>query len=115
LPIGCEGFFPCFVQVGSLSNAAGVRMFQNGQRRLLIRKFGDEIRGSGQIEDVVIGKLFPVELYEIIVESAVKGGGLVRVFAISQWLGELRLNVQTIGQTGGRWRAKLLAKMLSNG
>ncbi len=67
---------------GSAADAAGIGVLENGDRRFL--EFADELRGGGDIEDVVERKFLAVELLEIRVEIAVQRCLLVRIFAVAQ-------------------------------
>ena len=49
-----------------------------------LRKFGDQIRGRADVENVVKGEFLAVKLFEMPFEIAVKRGGLMRIFAVTQ-------------------------------
>ena len=67
-------------------------MLENRQRRRFAVKFRDERRRRREVKNVVIGKLLAVQLLEVFGEFPVKRGGLMRVFTITQRLGERRGN-----------------------
>ena len=73
-------------------------MFQDRQGRPIADEFGHQARRGRQVENVVIGKFLAVELLEIVMEPAVERGSLMRVFPVSQRLGQGRLHQQWIGQ-----------------
>jgi hypothetical protein len=52
-------------------------VFEDGDR--WFAKFLDQLRGGGDIEDVVIGKLLAVQFFEEIIPPSVKRRRLVRV------------------------------------
>jgi hypothetical protein len=63
------------------SHAAWIGVLQDGNRRL--NKFTDEPGGSVDIDNIVIGKFFPVQLLKIVAKTTVKGGTLMRIFPVA--------------------------------
>ena len=55
-------------RLSALADAAGIHVLENRQRRGVAGKFGDQGRGGGEVQNVVIGKFLAVELLEIFVE-----------------------------------------------
>ena len=94
LPVGGERPLPGLLQRGTLADAAGIGVLQDGQGRSVAGELPDQIRGGRQVEDVVVGKFLPVELFEIIVESAIEGGLLMGVLAVTQPLRDGRLDYE---------------------
>ena len=62
-------------------------MLQNRQSRQGFLKFGNQPRGRTQIQNIVIGKLLPVQLLEGFQESPVESCFLMWILSISQRLG----------------------------
>src|SRR5229473_1148115 len=69
LLIGRESFLPRRAQIRIAPDAARIGVFQNRDRRL--RKFGDQIHRRADVENVVKGKIFAVQLLETRIEVAV--------------------------------------------
>ena len=82
LTIRSEGFLPSGSQILIAPYPAGIGVFENGHRR--VGEFGDEIHRRGDIEDVVVGKFFAVQLLEVIGKIPVELGLLVRILTITQ-------------------------------
>ena len=77
---------PRFAKLFSLTHAARIRVLENSQRGRVVRKFRDQIRRRRQVQNVVVGKFLPVQLLEVLGESPVESGALVRILAVTQRL-----------------------------
>ncbi len=80
--IGVERLVPCEAEVFIGADPAGVGVFEDGDGG--VGEFLDEFCGGRDVEDVVVGKFFPVELLEEGVEVSVQSGGLVGVLAVAK-------------------------------
>ena len=60
-------------------------MLENRHRGAL--KFTDQVGGRGDVQDVVVAKRLALELLKMVVERAIQGSLLVRVFSVAQLLG----------------------------
>ncbi|MFM1943610.1 MAG: hypothetical protein RI897_2592 [Verrucomicrobiota bacterium] len=99
--IGFVGFFPGFGEVVSLADAAGVGVFKDGESGGVAGEFTDEVSGGCEVEDIIIGQFFTVELGIGVFEAAVEGGLLVGVFAIAEALDLGGFDHEPTGEGGG--------------
>ena len=66
-------------------------MLEDGERRRFVHEFSDQVRCRRQIQDIVVRKLFAVQLLEEIMELPIKSGVLMRVLPVTQGLSQRRL------------------------
>ena len=69
-------------KIGVGADAAGVGVLENRNGRL--RKFVDEFRGGGNVQDVVEGEFLAVQFLKILVQFPVERRLLVRVLAVTK-------------------------------
>ena len=93
--IGVERLVPCEAEVFIGADPAGVGVFEDGDGG--VGEFLDEFCGGRDVEDVVVGKFFPVELLEEGVEVSVQSGGLVGVLAVAKACGAGQGDVEGAG------------------
>ena len=110
-----ECLVPCFAQACALADTARISMFEDGQRRRVLAELADERGRGGEVENVVVGKFLPVQLFEVVVELAVERRRLVRIFAVAQRLRQRRENIERRWQAGGRRRLEFFLQMRGNG
>ena len=77
-----ERLVPRLAQVGVGTDAARVGVLEDGDGRVFV--LADELRGGGNVEDVVVGKLLAVELLEVFLEITVERRFLMRVLAVAK-------------------------------
>src|SRR5207244_12160168 len=77
-----ECFFPRLAKIRIGPYTARIGMFENRDGRLL--EFADQIRRGADIQNVVKGKFLAVKFFEMSIEVAIKRGGLMRIFSITQ-------------------------------
>ena len=74
--------FPCFKHSRTGCDTAGIIMFQDSECQFV--ELVDQANGSIDIQQVVVGDLFTMDLVEHIVELAIVFSSLVRIFTITQ-------------------------------
>ena len=78
-----EGIFPCLDGCGACSQAAGIVVFEHGECGFGA-EFVDEVYGGVDVQQVVVGYFFAVELVEHLVNVTKEVRFLVRVFTVAE-------------------------------
>jgi len=97
LAVGRVGLVPGGEQRVGTGDAARVGVLEDGDGRAL--ELVDQVSGRGDVQNVVIAELLALELLEALVEGAVEGGLLVRIFAVAQRLRLLIGERERLGET----------------
>ena len=92
-----EGFAPRFREIRALAEPARIGVLENRQRWRLTGIFRNQRGGGGEIENVVVRKFLPVELFEEVSEIAVQRRALMGILAVAQVLRLCRANRQLLG------------------
>src|SRR5437588_1502521 len=66
--IGGKSSVPGFTQVLSLSYAARIGVFEDGERRRVVRELPDQIRRGCQVQNVIERKFLAMQLLEVMGE-----------------------------------------------
>ncbi len=98
LAVGGICMIPGRGQIIRTGHTTGIGMFKNGHRGSL--KFTNQIGSGRDIEDVVVGKFFSLQLIKIIEELPVESSLLMRVLPIPQTHRLVGLKIHFCGESG---------------